>query len=176
MNSFAAGAAGNPLNGAQFRRVGIPNTFSLAWRIGRAVRQAQVGSAIGNVTEAIVAAAGGPTAARKVFTGKIHGVDTKITDSGHSLGEVIVKSLSDDEVEQGDDQGAQDDEDKWSEVRVPFMNENLAIYAKGPDGTEKVRLSLCRQSSDFRSVCTDWCNPGSRHRPRPDLYPRRLNR
>ena len=158
--SFAAGAAGNPVSGAKFRRVGIPNTFSLAWRLGRAVRLAQVQSNIGNVTDAIIAAAGGPSSAKKIFTGKIHGVETKLTETGHSLGEVIIKKLSDDEVEQDGDRGQGGDADDWDEVRVPFMNENLAIYAKSPDGIEKVcpRLGsfLPLLMEAWRSLLLSW--------------------
>lgn len=139
---FAAGAAGNPLSGAKFRRVGIPNTLSLAWRLGRVVRRAQVESTIGSVSKAIVAEAGGQTSAKKLFTGKVRGVETRITDTGHSLGEVIIESLGEDEVEQGD-VGLSNE---WSELRVPFVNENLAVIAKARDGEEKVRLAL----SDIR--------------------------
>lgn len=79
--------------------------------------------------------------AKKIFTGKIHAVETKITETGHSLGEVVVKKLSDDEVEQDADRGLGAASEDWTEVRVPFMNENLAIYAKGADGSEKVCLN-----------------------------------
>lgn len=137
---FAAGAAGNPLSGAKFRSVGIPNTFSLAWRIGRAVRRAQDESALGTVTDAIVDEVGGAASARRVFVGKVRGVDTKITATGHSLGEVVVERLGEDEVE-GDAES--DGSEGWSRVTVPFMNENLAVIARGSGGEEKVSfLSL----------------------------------
>ncbi|PKS06076.1 hypothetical protein jhhlp_007910 [Lomentospora prolificans] len=137
---FAAGAAGNPLSGAKFRSAGIPNTFSLAWRLGRVVRSAQVNSTLGTVTDAIVAEVGGPTSARRVFTGKVRGVETKITETGHSLGQVIIEKLGEDEVEMEADRGLQGDE--WSEVRVPFMNENLAVVTKGSHGEEKILATV----------------------------------
>ncbi|KAH8172487.1 hydantoinase/oxoprolinase domain-containing protein [Sarocladium implicatum] len=139
---FAAGAAGNPLSGTKFRRVGIPNTFSLAWRIGRAVRQAQIDSTIGNVVESIVAAAGGPSSAKKIFTGKVHQVDTKITETGHSLGEVVIKKLSDDEMEQTIEGSSEGPEEAWSSVKVPFMNENLAVCATSADGEERILATV----------------------------------
>lgn len=131
--SFAAGAAGNPLSGAKFRSAGIPNTFSLAWRLGRVVRRAQVESKLGTVVDALIEEAGGPAAARRVFTGKVRGVETRITETGHSLGEVVIERLGDDEVETVTDRG----EDSWTEVRVPFMNENLAVVAKGGGSSQE---------------------------------------
>jgi hypothetical protein len=142
---FAAGAAGTPLSGAKFKRVGIPNTFSLAWRLGRVVRRAQVDATLGSVTNAIVAEVGGSTSARRLFMGKIGGVETKITDTGHSLGEVIIEKLADDEVEQGVDLGSPGD--GWKEVRIPFMNENLAVIAKGDSGGENVSVSILSLAS-----------------------------
>lgn len=127
--SFAAGAAGNPLSGSKFRAAGIPNTFSLAWRLGRAVRRAQASSSLSRVTDDLIAEAGGPGAARRVFTGKIRGVETKITETGHSLGEVVIERLSDDELETETERVGGD----WAEVRVPFMNENLAAVGRAAD-------------------------------------------
>ncbi|KAM0334518.1 hypothetical protein ACHAQA_001547 [Verticillium albo-atrum] len=137
---FAAGAAGTPLSGARMRRDGIPNTFSLAWRLGRVVRRAQVESRMGTVTDALIAEAGGARSARRVFTGKIRGVETRITETGHSLGEVVVEGLGEDEVE-SEAERARDGEG-WKEVRVPFMNENLAVIAKGADGKETMLATV----------------------------------
>ncbi|KAH7374404.1 hydantoinase [Plectosphaerella cucumerina] len=123
---FAAGAAGNPLSGAKFRAAGVPNTFSLAWRLGRVVRRAQVGATLGTVTDELVREAGGAGSARRVFTGKIRGVETRITETGHSLGEVVIERLGNDEVESEAERGGA----SWNEVRVPFMNENLAVVAR----------------------------------------------
>ncbi|KAG7103563.1 hypothetical protein HYQ44_017651 [Verticillium longisporum] len=137
---FAAGAAGTPLSGARMRRDGIPNTFSLAWRLGRVVRRAQVESRMGTVTDALVAEAGGARSARRVFTGKIRGVETRITETGHSLGEVVIEALREDEVESEAERAREGE--GWKEVRVPFMNENLAVLAKGTDGAETMLATV----------------------------------
>ncbi|PNH46479.1 hypothetical protein VD0004_g1697 [Verticillium dahliae] len=137
---FAAGAAGTPLSGARMRRDGIPNTFSLAWRLGRVVRRAQVESRMGTVTDALVAEAGGARSARRVFTGKIRGVETRITETGHSLGEVVIEGLGEDEVESEAERAREGE--GWKEVRVPFMNENLAVIAKGTDGAETMLATV----------------------------------
>ncbi|KAL9942027.1 hypothetical protein ACHAPW_004386 [Verticillium nonalfalfae] len=137
---FAAGAAGTPLSGARMRRDGIPNTFSLAWRLGRVVRRAQVESRMGTITDALVAEAGGARSARRVFTGKIRGVETRITETGHSLGEVVIESLGEDEVESEAERAREGE--GWKEVRVPFMNENLAVLAKGTDGAETMLATV----------------------------------
>ncbi|EEY16592.1 hydantoinase [Verticillium alfalfae VaMs.102] len=137
---FAAGAAGTPLSGARMRRDGIPNTFSLAWRLGRVVRRAQVESRMGTITDALVAEAGGARSARRVFTGKIRGVETRITETGHSLGEVVIEGLGEDEVESEAERAREGE--GWKEVRVPFMNENLAVLAKGTDGAQTMLATV----------------------------------
>ncbi|KAL2752935.1 hypothetical protein ACRALDRAFT_2055338 [Sodiomyces alcalophilus JCM 7366] len=137
---FAAGAVGTPLSGRKMREAGIPNSFSLAWRLGRAVRRCQLNSTLGTVTDALIEAAGGGKSARTVFTGKIRGVKTRITDTGHSLGEVVVRRLAEDEVE--DEGVGGKSQDDWAEVRVPFMNENLAIVGKSAEGEEQVLATV----------------------------------
>ncbi|KAI9155704.1 putative extracellular serine carboxypeptidase [Paramyrothecium foliicola] len=136
---FAAGAAGNILSGAKFRRVGLPNTFSLAWRLGRVVRRAQVESTLSNVTDALIAEVGGSASARKLFTGKIRRVETKITETAHSLGQVVIERLGDDEAERDSTGNLEED---WSEIRVPFMNENLAVVVKTKNGEEKALATI----------------------------------
>lgn len=109
------------------------------------VRRAQVDATLASVTDAIVAEVGGSASARRLFTGKICGVETRITETGHSLGEVIVEKLADDEIEQGVDLGPSDD--GWKEVRIPFMNENLAVIAKGNSGSENVSRQFLLSSN-----------------------------
>ncbi|ROT38213.1 hydantoinase [Sodiomyces alkalinus F11] len=137
---FAAGASGTPLSGRKMREAGIPNSFSLAWRLGRAVRRCQLDSTLGTVADALIDAAGGDKSARTVFSGKIRGVETRITETGHSLGEVVVERLAEGEMEDEGLGGKKNGED-WTEVRVPFMNENLAVVGKGADG-EKVLATV----------------------------------
>ena len=78
---------------------------------------------------------GGSKSARRIFQGKIRGVASKITATAHSLGEVTIERLSDDEMETDADKV-----EAWSEVVVPFMNENLAVIAKNSKDEEAVRI------------------------------------
>jgi hypothetical protein len=64
-------------------------------------------------------------------------VDNTITETAHSLGQVVIKKLSADEAERG---LKNDYEGDWEEIKIPFMNENLAVIAKGINGEEKVCL------------------------------------
>ena len=64
-------------------------------------------------------------------------MDNKITETAHSLGQVVIKKLSADEAERG---LKNDYEGDWEEIKIPFMNENLAVIAKGINGEEKVCL------------------------------------
>ena len=132
---FACGAAGSPLSGTNMQDVGIPNSFSLAWRLGRVVAKAQRAASIATVTDALIEESGGSKSARRIFQGKIRGVASKITATAHSLGEVTIERLSDDEMETDADKV-----EAWSEVVVPFMNENLAVIAKNSKGEETVRI------------------------------------
>ena len=49
----------------------------------------------------------------------------------------VIKRLNDDEMEQTAN-GTAGPEDSWTSVKVPFMNENLAVCATAADGEEKV--------------------------------------
>ncbi|TPX12481.1 uncharacterized protein E0L32_006893 [Thyridium curvatum] len=134
---FSAGASGPPLPGSRVREVGIPNTFSLAWRLGRAVaiaQQQQMGPA--SITDALIRAAGGQDSAAVVFRGKIRAVETKITATAHSLGKVIIEKLDDGEDDGGN--GVDGLGREFDEIEVPFMNENLCVVGrKRADGSEK---------------------------------------
>ncbi|KAK1990631.1 hydantoinase/oxoprolinase [Colletotrichum falcatum] len=128
----AAGAAGRPIPGKLMRAVGIPNTYSLAWRLGRAVARAQRAGAVSAVAGAVVEAAGGPGSARVLFQGKIRGVESTLTATAHSLGRVTVERLGEGEMETEADRVGEG----LREVVVPFMNENLAVLGKSDDGGE----------------------------------------
>ncbi|TDZ33815.1 putative D-/L-hydantoinase subunit A [Colletotrichum spinosum] len=134
----AAGAAGRPIPGKLMRDVGIPNTYSLAWRLGRAVALAQRAGTVAAVARAIVDAAGGAGSARVLFQGKIRGVESTLTASAHSLGKVTVERLGEGEMET--------DADRVGEglraVVVPFMNENLAVLGTLEDGSEQVLATV----------------------------------
>lgn len=137
---FSAGASGPPLPASRVREVGIPNTFSLAWRLGRAVaiaQQQQMGPA--SITDALIRAAGGQDSAAVVFRGKIRSVETKITATAHSLGKVIIEKLDDGEDDGGN--GVDGLGREFDEIEVPFMNENLCVVGrKRADGSEKVSV------------------------------------
>lgn len=133
----AAGAAGCPINGKKLREIGIPNTYSLAWRLGRAVAIAQKAGNTADVPRALIEAAGGDKSARVLFQGKIRSVKSTLTATAHSLGEVTIERLSDSEMETEVDKVR----DGLEEVVVPFMNENLAAIGKKEDGSEQVRYN-----------------------------------
>ncbi|OTA90438.1 hypothetical protein M434DRAFT_368801 [Hypoxylon sp. CO27-5] len=134
----AAGAAGRPINGKSMREFGIPNTYSLAWRLGRAVAIAQQAGNVADVPRALIAAAGGEKSARVLFQGKIRGVKSTLTTTAHSLGEVTVERLSDNEMETDVDKVGEG----LVEVVVPFMNENLVAIGKKEDGSEQVLATI----------------------------------
>ncbi|KAK2774478.1 hydantoinase [Colletotrichum kahawae] len=134
----AAGAAGRPIPGKLMREVGIPNTYSLAWRLGRVVALAQQAGTVSTVTKDLIEAAGGPSSAKVLFQGKIRGVESTLTTTAHSLGKVTVERLSESEMETDTDRIGED----LKEVVVPFMNENLGVLGKLEDGTERVSLII----------------------------------
>ncbi|KAF9869954.1 hydantoinase/oxoprolinase [Colletotrichum karsti] len=134
----AAGAAGRPIPGKLMREVGIPNTYSLAWRLGRVVALAQQAGTVSTVTKDLIEAAGGPGSAKVLFQGKIRAVESTLTTTAHSLGKVTVERLSESEMETDTDRIGEG----LKEVVVPFMNENLGVLGKLEDGTEKVLATV----------------------------------
>ncbi|KAI1380512.1 hydantoinase [Hypoxylon crocopeplum] len=134
----AAGASGRPIKGKTMRDIGIPNTYSLAWRLGRAVAIAQQARNVVDVPRALIAAAGGDKSARVLFQGKIRSVKSTLTTTAHSLGEVTVERLSDSEMETEVDRLGEG----LLEVVVPFMNENLVAIGKKEDGSEQVLATI----------------------------------
>jgi hypothetical protein len=88
--------------------------------------------------EALIEECGGPETARRVFTGKIRSVESGITATAHSVGKVTIEALGEDEME-----SEADHEDSWTEILVPFMNENLAVIGKNRAGQETVSFENC---------------------------------
>lgn len=131
---MACGAAGVPLTGREMLDYGIPNTHSLAWRLGRVVSIAQQSASLSTVADALIEECGGPNTAQRLFTGKIRSVESGLTKTAHSVGRVTIESLSEDEAENDADKS-----ENWSEVVIPFMNENLAVLGKDRQGKETVR-------------------------------------
>jgi len=134
---MACGAAGVPLTGKEMRDYGIPNTHSLAWRLGRVVSIAQQSASLSTLADALIEECGGPETARRLFTGKIRSVESGLTKTAHSVGKVTIEALSEDETENDADKS-----ENWSEVVVPFMNENLAVLGRDEHGQETVSASF----------------------------------
>ena len=104
-----AGLAGSPMNGAHCRRTIIPNTLSLAQRIGQAVLEARrshqdPGAAVLSVT-------GG----YRYLRGKVVDIERKTT-KGFARGHLVLEGI-------GDDAGRK--------IRIEFQNENLVILEDG---------------------------------------------
>jgi N-methylhydantoinase A/oxoprolinase/acetone carboxylase beta subunit/DUF917 family protein len=89
----------------------IKNSISLAWRIGRAVSIARQRSDIANLCKYIIDSIK-PTSAKKLFEGKIVGVEKKI-HKGYVFGEVVIESSN------------------KRTMRIPFQNENLVAKIDG---------------------------------------------
>ncbi|KAL8327684.1 hypothetical protein RB597_003822 [Gaeumannomyces tritici] len=150
----AAGAVGNPLTGAHMKSVGIPNTFSLAWRLGRAVVAAQRrAESFSGVARAIIAECGGPRSCRLLFRGKVRGVESHVTATAHSTGKITIERLGEgegeDEVDDGDTKPASDKDTSGIEfdpdlleVEVPFINENLSVVGRTADCPDKVLATV----------------------------------
>lgn len=90
----------------------IRNSISLAWRIGRAVAIARQKSDIEHLADYIIDSVK-PTAAKKLFEGKIIAVDKKV-HGGYVFGEVVIENTN-----------------LGQTLRIPFQNEN--IYASLDD-------------------------------------------
>ncbi|KIX05403.1 uncharacterized protein Z518_06275 [Rhinocladiella mackenziei CBS 650.93] len=133
----ACGAAGVPLSGKEMRTAGIPNTHSLAWRMGRVVCLAQESASLSTLPEALIEECGGEQTMQRLFQGKIRSVESAITTTAHSVGKVIVEALSEDEMESDADKAG-----NWIEVAIPFMNENLAVLGKNEKGEEAVLATV----------------------------------
>lgn len=131
------------MSGPEVQRTGIPNSYSLAWRLGRVVSIAQQTSSLSTVTDKIIDECGGSKSARRIFTGKIRSVESSLTTSAHSVGKVVIERLSENEMENEADRV-----DGYAEVHIPFKNENLAVVGKDDEGKETVMLSPLTKISD----------------------------
>ncbi|EIW78714.1 hydantoinase [Coniophora puteana RWD-64-598 SS2] len=121
------GQASRPLEAKTLHISLIPNTVSLAWRIGRAVALARKQSSLSRIGPILVDAVGGPSTARVLFVGKIAYVNRRL-HKGHTIGEVIIHALKTEDTE---------DETPETErfsgtLKIPFKNENL--YAEHDAG------------------------------------------
>ncbi|RDW62005.1 hypothetical protein BP6252_11438 [Coleophoma cylindrospora] len=132
----AAGGVSRPLSGAELKKVGVPNTHSLAWRLGRAVTRAQSTGRVSSVSDDIIREFGGRESASKVFSGKIVAVGQTLY-KGHSYGNLVIERLQSYEMEAGEK------EDEGPErVEIPFKNENLIIEAHYASGERKILATV----------------------------------
>ncbi|KAI9795904.1 MAG: hypothetical protein M1833_006631 [Piccolia ochrophora] len=145
----AAGVTSKPLTAAQFREQGIPHTHSLAWRLGRAVKQMQRGSYVrsgggsySGVADAVIDAFGGPVAAKQLFDGKIVSVSKRLV-KGHSYGEVIIERATPSSFWKHTVDEVSPPEDTKERFRITFKNENLLAEQSLPENsTTKTQQTL----------------------------------
>ncbi|EPE05645.1 hydantoinase [Ophiostoma piceae UAMH 11346] len=140
---FGAGIAARPAGKKELKEFGVERSVSLAWRLGRAVCQSRARGSIATVHEDLIREFGGPKTARKVFEGKITGIEQQLY-GGRSQGTLIIEKLKDHEKEDGkDDDGVASDEEEGPEkLWIPFVNENLIVEATYPSGEKKTLATV----------------------------------
>jgi DUF917 family protein/N-methylhydantoinase A/oxoprolinase/acetone carboxylase beta subunit len=111
------GMAARPTTGARVKSYGIINSCSLAWRIGRCIKIAQVTNTVSRVAESIVSEVGGQESAKILFRGKIASVERRL-HKGHSYGEVVIGATA----REGTETKAVVE---GGSLRIPFKNENI---------------------------------------------------
>lgn len=125
------GVVNTPMTAEQIRSMTVRNSLSVAWRMGKAVRIARQKHEIDKLPERILESIGGTTAGRRIFMGKIIGVEKKLF-KGHVYGEVVIE----DEISK--------------KMCIPFKNENiLAKIQKSSNSDWEVVCSV----PDLISVC-----------------------
>ncbi|KAL1902749.1 hypothetical protein Sste5346_001193 [Sporothrix stenoceras] len=142
---FGAGIAARPAGKKELKEYGCLRSVSLAWRLGRAVCQARARGAITTVHEDLIREFGGPQTARKVFEGKITGIEQRLY-GGRSQGTLVIEKLKDHEKENEEVGGASgsgtDDEEGPEKLWIPFVNENLVVEATYPSGEKKTLATV----------------------------------
>ena len=147
------GMAARPTTTDRVQKYGVLNSCSLAWRIGRCIELARQTNTISTVTEAIVDEAGGPTAAKVIFRGKIMAVERRL-HKGHSYGEVLISSTgTHDDLEAGQARPVAE----GGQLKVPFKNENILAEHTSADGRTAIiatvpDLIAILDSGDGRAV------------------------
>jgi hypothetical protein len=117
-----AGTAGFVMSGAQVKQFAVPDTLSLARRVGEAVRAARLSRA--GLCDTILAVTGG----RQLFAGKVVDVERRTT-AGFARGEVAIVAAD------------------RSRCTIAFQNENL-IARRGDDILAVVPDLICIVDSD----------------------------
>ncbi|AET38521.1 uncharacterized protein Ecym_3002 [Eremothecium cymbalariae DBVPG len=118
-NGVQCALVGPSMGIQQMRAETVANPLSLAWRIGRAVKIANLNSDTDNLPSYIIEAAGGALSAKCLFRGKIISFERKL-ERGYGYGVVVLETL----------------DDEKSKFRIPFKNENIVVYKVEKDGTE----------------------------------------
>ena len=129
------GVVNVPMSSTDLVDYTVHHSLSTAWRIGRAVRIARQKFEIEKLPERIIESVGGPVTGRKIFAGKIVGIEKKLF-KGHVYGEVMIEN---------------EEKDK---MVIPFKNEN--IVAKVQKSGSETWETVC-SVPDLISVC-DACN------------------
>lgn len=93
------------------------------------------------VHEDLIREFGGSQSARKVFEGKITGIEQSLI-GGRSHGTLVIERLKDYESEIA----STTNEDLPEKVRIPFLNENLVLEATYVSGEKKVSFVRLLQS------------------------------
>ena len=125
------GVVNTPMTAAQICSMTVRNSLSVAWRMGKAVRIARQRHEIDKMPERILESIGGKTVGRKIFMGKIIGVEKKLF-KGHVYGEVVIEN------------------EATEKMCIPFKNENiLAKVQKNSNSDWEVVCSV----PDLISVC-----------------------
>ncbi|CAK7197644.1 hypothetical protein SEUCBS139899_000292 [Sporothrix eucalyptigena] len=139
---FGAGIAARPAGKKELKEYGCLRSVSLAWRLGRAVCQARARGAITTVHEDLIREFGGPQTARKVFEGKITGIEQRLY-GGRSQGTLVIEKLKDHEKENEEvTSGSSDDEEGPEKLWIPFVNENLVVEATYPSGEKRTLATV----------------------------------
>ncbi|RLV84351.1 Hydantoin utilization protein A [Meyerozyma sp. JA9] len=125
------GVVNVPMTSTDLVNYTVHHSLSTAWRIGRAVRIARQKFEIEKLPERIIESVGGPVTGRKIFAGKIVGIEKKLF-KGHVYGEVMIEN---------------EEKDK---MVIPFKNEN--IVAKVQKSGSETWETVC-SVPDLISVC-----------------------
>ncbi|KAK6387588.1 hypothetical protein LTS17_000857 [Exophiala oligosperma] len=132
------GLAGRPTTGEIVQDHAVPNTVSLAWRIGRAMALADSTNTISRVAERIIEEVGGQGSAKVLYRGKITSIERK-THKGLSVGVLHITGVGHTEAE-GDEHTLQGSTD--GTLRIPFINENIYAEHTATDGRTEILASV----------------------------------
>ncbi|CAL5220079.1 g2030 [Coccomyxa viridis] len=136
----AAGLSTKPLTGAELRRVAIPGTLSLAWRLGQAVLHARQANT--NAVAAVMRASQGVL----LFSGKIMDVQRE-TSEGFARGTITVEGA---------------DAHRGKQLQIDFQNENLVAHMDGSIIACVPDLICCLESEGGAPISTEALRYGLR--------------